>query len=88
MKRGVQLLAIVIALGAVVSWVTTGSNKGWTKTTVPVKTVDAVTGIEGVEYRQQFVPGVDILGTALLGAGALAGVSLLIRTKTRNQAKS
>jgi hypothetical protein len=52
---------------------------------VPVKTVDQVTGIEGMEYRKQFVPGVDFLAGTLLGAAFLGGASLLFRNKTTTQ---
>jgi hypothetical protein len=50
-----------------------------------VKTVDQVTGIEGIEYRKQFVPGVDFLAGTLLGAAFLGGTSLLFRNKTTTQ---
>jgi hypothetical protein len=80
-KRRLQILAMLLAVTAVLVWLTTGANRGWTKTSVPVKTLDEVTGIEAIAYRQQFVPGVDFLGIALLGAGILAGVSLFFRNK-------
>lgn len=82
MKRRLQILALLLAVTAVLVWLATGANRGWTKTSVPVKTLDEVTGIEAIAYRQQFVPGVDFLGLALLGAGVLAGVSLFFRKKT------
>ena len=61
-----------------------GMNRGWTKTSVPHKTIDEVTGIEGVAYEKHFVPGVDFLGAAIMGAGVLAGFSFLLRTKPKN----
>ena len=79
MKRSLTILALVLALGATLTWVALGANRGWTRTSVPVKTLDEVTGIEGVDYRKQFVPGLDFLGGAWVGAGLLAGVSLLLR---------
>ena len=66
-------------------WAALGANRGWTKTSVPVKTLDEVTGIEGVTYEKRFVPGVDFLGAALLGAGVLAGISFLFRTKPKTE---
>jgi hypothetical protein len=51
---------------------------------VPVKKVDDVTGIEGIEYQRRFVPGLDFLGAAALGAGILAGVSCLFRNKPKH----
>lgn len=84
MRRILRLLALVIAIAAALSWLALGANRGWTRTTVPVKTTDQVTGIEGIEYHRQFVPGVDLLGAALLGAGAVACASLLFRNHRTN----
>lgn len=79
MKRILQILAAVVLLLGLGVWLATGANRGWTKTSVPKKTVDEITGIEAITYEQRFVPGVDFLGAALLGAGALGGVSFLFR---------
>jgi hypothetical protein len=84
MKRVLQVVALVVAISAVVFWLAAGAQRGWTKTSTPVKSVDEVTGIEGITYKKQFVPGLDFLGAALLGAGFLAGASLIFRkTKTK-----
>ena len=85
MKRTLRILALVVAIGAALAWLALGANRGWTRTSVPVKTVDEVTGIEGIQYRNQFVPGVDLLGGALLGAGLLAGASLFFRNQQTKQ---
>jgi hypothetical protein len=82
MKRGLQILAAVVALGVVVSWASLGAGRGWTKTEKPIKTMDEVTGIEGISYQKGFWPGVDFLGAGLIGAGVLAGVSVLFRSKS------
>jgi hypothetical protein len=82
MKRMLQVLALGIAILAALAWIATGANRGWTRTSVPVKTLDQVTGLEGIEYRKQFVPGVDFLGAALLGAGILAGASFIFQNQT------
>lgn len=79
MSRRLRTLALVLAVAASVAWLATGANRGWTKTRVPVTLLDEVTGIEGIEYRPRFVPGVDFLGAAWLGAGLLAATSLLFR---------
>jgi hypothetical protein len=84
MKRSLQLLALLVALGAVVIWAATGANRGWTKTSVPVKTLDQVTGIEGITYQKKFLPGVDFLGAAFAGAVVLAGASFLFRKPTNH----
>ena len=87
MKRVLQILALAVAVFAIVFWLATGAQRGWTKTSIPVKSVDEITGIEGIIYKKQFVPGIDFLGAGLLGAGFLAGASLFFRktkTKTKN----
>ncbi len=82
MKKILRIIAAILVVGSIVYWGAAGANRGWTKTSVPGKIVDQVTGIEGVTYEKHFVPGVDFLGAALAGAGILAGVSFLFRTKS------
>ncbi|MGD0538006.1 MAG: hypothetical protein ABSC03_10220 [Verrucomicrobiota bacterium] len=79
MRRTLQLLALLLLLSTGVLWLATGANRGWTKTSVPVKHLDEVTGIEGIEYRPRFVPGLDFLGAVGFGAAALGGFSLFCR---------
>ena len=79
MKRTLQILALGVALGVLAVWLATGANRGWTKTSVPVKTLDEVTGIEGISYQKKFLPGVDFLGAGFGGAALLAGASLFFR---------
>ena len=81
MAKTLRIIALVLALTAAGAWLASGGNRGWTKTSVPVKTVDEVTGLEAVTYEQRFVPGLDFLGAALLGASLLAGGSFLFRNK-------
>jgi len=88
MKRFFQVFAGVIAVATVMFWLVAGAHRGWTKTSVPVKSVDEVTGLEGITYERRFVPGIDFLGGALLGAGLLASASLLFRNKTNQPQKS
>jgi hypothetical protein len=85
MKRTLRILALAVAVAAMVGWFALGANRGWTRTSVPMKIVDEVTGIEGVEYHKKFVPGVELLGGALLGASVLAGASLFFRNQPTNQ---
>ena len=86
MKKTLQLLALIVVLAAGTTWVVTGANRGWTKTSVAVKTLDDVTDIEGITYQKKFLPGVDFLAAAFAGAAVLAGASLLFRktNKTTN----
>lgn len=81
MKNELRILASILLLGAVGFWTATGASRGWTKTSVPKKTLDEVTGIEGVTYEKKLVPGLDFLGAAVVGAGILAGASFLFRNK-------
>ena len=82
-----RVLAVVILFGAALAWLLTGTNRGWTKTSVPRKLVDEVTGIEGVTYERRFVPGLDFLAAALLGSGLLAGASFFFgKPNSRTQA--
>ena len=74
---------MILMLGAIAYWMATGANHGWTKTHVPIKVVDQVTGLEGIQWQDKFVPGVDFLGAAVLGAGILAGVSLFVPAKSK-----
>jgi hypothetical protein len=83
MKRILRIIATVLAVGAIAFWAAAGANRGWTKTRVPQKIVDEVTGLEGVQWQDKFVPGVDFLGAALLGAGILAGISVFIPAKSK-----
>lgn len=85
MKRTLRILALVVALAAASLWLATGANRVWTRTSVPVKTVDPVTGLEGIEYHRQFVPGLDFLTAAWLGAAFLGAASLLFGNKTKTQ---
>ena len=81
MKRTLRTLAALLVLAAAGFWLAAGANRGWTKTSVPKRTLDEVTGIEGISYERKFVPGLDFLGVAIVGAGILAGVSFLFRAK-------
>lgn len=87
MKKSLRLLALVVALAAAGTWFVTGANRGWTKTSVEKRTLDEVTGLEAITYEKKYAPGLDFLGSALLGAGALAGLSFLFRNQ-QNQNQS
>jgi hypothetical protein len=80
-SKTLRIFALVLALYAAGTWLASGGNRGWTKTSVPVKTVDEITGLEAINYERRFVPGLDFLGAALLGASCLAGGSFLFRNK-------
>ena len=83
MKKALRILAAVVAAGAVALWAATGANHGWTKTRVPHQVVDQVTGLEGVQWQNRFVPGVDFLAAAFIGAGILGVISLFVGPKSK-----
>ena len=85
MKKTLQILALLVALIAAVTWLATGASRGWTKTSVAVKTLDEVTGIEGITYQKKFLPGVDFLGAGTALAVGLAGASLFFRKPTNRK---
>lgn len=85
MKKFLQTLALLVALAAVVTWLVTGANRGWTKTSVAVKTLDPVTEIEGITYQKKFLPGVDFLGGAAVVTAVFAGASFFFRNKKQTQ---
>jgi len=80
-KTVLRIIAAALVLGALAYWAATGANRGWTKTSVPVKTLDEVTGIEGILYKKKFVPGVDFLAVAGVMGAIFLGASFLFRTK-------
>jgi len=80
-KRVFRAAAALLFLATLVIWLAAGANRGWTKTSVPVKRTDEVTGISVDDYQKRFVPGIDFLAAALLGSGILAVASLRIRSR-------
>jgi hypothetical protein len=77
-----RLAALAVVLVSLAFWAARGANMGWTKTSVPTRTLDEVTGIESVAYQKRLVPGVDFLGGVLLGAGLLVATSFFMRNTT------
>jgi hypothetical protein len=80
-RKILRVFAAIVGAVALALWAAGGANRGWTKTSIPVKHTDEVTGITVDEYQKRFVPGVDFLGAGLLGAGILAGASFLFRKR-------
>jgi hypothetical protein len=82
MRKILQLFAVLVLLAAGAIWLAAGANRGWTKTSVAIRTLDPVTEIEGITYQPEFLPGVDFLGGALGGAALLAAASFFFRKPT------
>jgi len=85
MKRILQILAVLVLVAGATTWLATGANRGFTKTSVAVKTLDEVTGIEGITYQKRFLPGVDFLGATFGGVALLVGASFIFRSKNQHQ---
>ncbi len=85
MKRKLRILAFAILVLACGIWAITGANPGWTKTITPIKKLDEVTGIEGIEYEKRFSPGVDCLALALFGSVILTALSFACSKPKQNQ---
>jgi hypothetical protein len=85
MKRGVQIVAVLLAVVTLALWFAKGANPGWTKNRVQVKTVDPITEIEQVTWEDRFIPGVEILGGGLFVAAVLFAGSLFIRKANKQQ---
>ena len=83
MKLSLRLLAAALFVGANLLWFATGANHGWTKTRVPVNTLDEVTGIMAISYEPRFVPGLDFLGATVLATVVLGSASFFINNKTK-----
>ena len=81
-------MAVLAVLVAGTTWLVTGANRGWTRTSEAVKTLDPVTEIEGITYVKKFKPGVDFLGGGAVVGVALAGASIFFRNKNQTQIKN
>ena len=57
MRKALRIFAAILVLAATACWLAAGANRGWTKTSVPVKTVDEVTGLDLKDKLSQRVPG-------------------------------
>ena len=79
MKKSLRILALLVVAATAITWIATGADRGWTKTSKPVKTLDEVTGIEGITQKPVFIAGVDFLALGFGGAIVLFGASFLFR---------
>jgi hypothetical protein len=78
-KKTLRILAGVTAAVTVGFWAGAGANRGLTKNLAEVRTLDPVTGIEGITYVKQFAPGVDFLVAGLAASGLALGVSMFYK---------
>jgi hypothetical protein len=81
MKRVLRIFAALLLLGAVVLWAATGANHGFTRNQTEIKTPDPVTGLDTIQWKKQFVPGVDFLVATGLLSAVLVSASFFFRNK-------
>lgn len=79
MRATLHVLAASLLIVALAWWWQAGSNKGWTKTSVQIWKYDEITEISYPESVKRFVPGVDILASAMVGSALLSGTGFLLR---------
>lgn len=84
--RILQLLAALLALGTVGTWLATGAHRGWTQNKIPETVVDEITGIEVTQYTDGFVAGVDVLALGLGAAAVLGAAALVTARRSRRTA--
>lgn len=84
MRGAVRAFALLLLLATAGAWAGLGGNLGWTKNQVPEKRTDPITGIEFVEYRRAFVPGVEFLALGVGGAALIFAATLFVRITPKN----
>lgn len=77
MVRFLRILSLLCLLSALIFWVSTGANRGWSKTSEAIPRLDPITEIEYVEYETRFIPGIDFLALGFISAGTLFLLSVL-----------
>lgn len=87
MTRALNIFGILVVISSAAVWLALGANRGWTKTSAPVKTVDEITGIEAITYEDRFQPGLDFLGGGVVIGGALVGLAFLTSVTKNKQNK-
>lgn len=85
MRMVIRGFALVLLIATVGLWTGLGGRFGWTQTNVPEKRVDPVTGIDFVEYRHGFVPGVEFLTLGVGGAIIIFAATLFVRITPKDQ---
>lgn len=79
LKSYLRALAAGLLAATFAWWLVAGAHRGWTMTSVPKRVLDEITGIEAVVYEKRLVPGVDVLGAAVIVAFLMIGLSCLLR---------
>jgi hypothetical protein len=88
MRRTLRSIAAIAALLCLFIWLVLGANTGWTKTSVVRWVHDPITELDGPVIEDRFLPGVELLGAALLGTGMLFGASFFLPGNNRKTTQS
>ena len=83
MRRILRVLAFTLLFSALLAWAVMGANTGWTRNTETRMKLDPITEIEFPVIEEQFVPGVDFLAAAFVGAAVLFGISFAFGRKQK-----
>ena len=76
-------MLVLLAAGA--SWLATGANRGWTKTSVTIKTLDPVTGLRASLTRKNFCPALIFSARLLSSRAYWRELHFFSETKNKNQ---
>ena len=77
MRRVLRIIALCLTVASLAAWAALGANRGWTKTSIDHKQVDAVTGLEYPIRENRFLPGIDLLAFCWMSAAVLFCGSLI-----------
>lgn len=84
LTRWLRLIALLLFLATVGTWIYTGCHIGWTKTQVQEIQIEEVTEMEVVVIHDHFVAGIDFLGAGVGMALLLLLASLFLSRRYRN----
>ncbi|MBE2205076.1 MAG: hypothetical protein IAE94_12140 [Chthoniobacterales bacterium] len=76
-RLALRFFGLFCAVCTVAFWLLSGPDTGWSKTSRAILKTDEITGLEYPVMEKRFIPGVDFLGTGLLGSALLVGLSFL-----------
>ncbi len=81
MVRALQALGVLFWVVGLGWWLAGGANRGFTRNQEQVKVLDEITGIEAIEWRQKFSPGLEFLGGALAAGVGCWGAAWVLRKR-------
>lgn len=81
MVRALQALGVLFWVVGLGWWLAGGANPGFTRNQEQVKVLDEITGIEAIEWRQKFSPGLEFLGGALAAGVGCWGAAWVLRKR-------